>query len=70
MVKNTCKQERKTQLQQMGFVQSQVTRETKQKRKKKTKRQKKPTKKKESKIIIVTAPYKNMQREKAASNER
>lgn len=35
MVKNTCKQERKTQLQQMGFVQSQVTRETKQKRQKK-----------------------------------
>lgn len=61
MVKNTCKQERKTQLQQMGFVQSQVTRETKQKRKKK---------KKKSKIIIVTAPYKNMQHEKAASNER
>jgi len=60
MVKNTCKQERKTQLQQMGFVQSQVTRETKQKRKKKEK----------SKIIIVTAPYKNMQHEKAGSNER
>lgn len=58
MVKNTCKQERKTQLQQMGFVQSQVTRENKTKRKKK------------SKIIVVTAPYKNMQHEKAASNER
>lgn len=63
MVKNTCKQERKTQLQQMGFVQSQVTRETKQKRKKKRNKQTK------SKIIIVTAPYKNMQCEKAASNE-
>lgn len=59
MVKNTCKQERKTQLQQMGFVQSQVTRETKQNKIKL-----------KSKIIVVTAPYKNMQHEKAASNER
>lgn len=40
MVKNTCKQERKTQLQQMGFVQSQVTRETKPKRKIKRKKAK------------------------------
>lgn len=51
MVKNTCKQERKTQLQQMAFVQSQVTRETKQKKEKKEIKQ---TNK--SKIIISYSP--------------
>lgn len=56
MVKNTCKQEKKTQLQQMGFVQSHVIRETKQKQKKQN--------------YSSYSPIQNMQHEIAASNER